>query len=140
MRTELAVDASPVGLAVVMNQHQLGKPQEKHIVLNASRTLSDVEKRYSQVEKEALAVVWACERLHLYVYGSEFDVITDNKAVELIFGNLNSKPKAIIERWALRLLPYRFNVIHRPGKDNIADYLSRATHRSMSQWPSRTST
>ncbi len=125
LRTELSVDASPVGLAVVMAQYDPRQPDQKHVVLNASRTLSNVEQRYSQVEKEALAVVWACERLHLYVYASEFDIVTDNKAVELIFGNPNSKPKARIERWALRMMPYKFNVIHRPGRDNIADYLSR---------------
>jgi hypothetical protein len=66
------------------------KPDEKFVIMHCSRTLSSVERRYSQVEKEALAVIWACERLHLYVYGSEFDIITDNKAEELIFGNPNS--------------------------------------------------
>ena len=51
--------------------------------------------------------------------------MTDNKAVELIFGNARSKPKARIERWCLRLLPYKFVIRHKPGSTNIADYLSR---------------
>jgi hypothetical protein len=58
------------------------------------------------VEREALCVVWACERLKLYLVGKEFDLITDNKAVELIFGNPKSKPSARIERWSLRLIPF----------------------------------
>ena len=69
--------------------------------------------------------MWACEKAHVYIYASEFDVVTDNKAVELIFSNPYSKPKARIERWCLRLLPYNFNVIHKPGNEKIADFLSR---------------
>jgi hypothetical protein len=124
-RTEITVDASPVGLGLVFAQYDPKNPSKRHIVRYDSRTLSDVESRYSQVEKEALAVVWACEKLHLYLVGCEFDIVTDNKAVELIFGNPDSKPKARIERWCLRLLPYSFVVKHRPGDGNIADYLSR---------------
>jgi len=51
--------------------------------------------------------------------------VTDNKAVELIFGNPNSTPKARIERWCLRLLPYKFVIKHQPGSTNIADWQSR---------------
>ena len=126
LRTEITVDASPVGLGVVFAQYDQKNPIDtRRIIQYGSRTLSDVETRYSQVEKEALVVVWACEKLHLYLYGCEFDIITDNKAVELIFGNAKSQPKARIERWCLRLLPYNFVVKHRPGISNIADYLSR---------------
>jgi hypothetical protein len=96
------------------------------VVKYLSRTLSDVETRYSQVEKEALAVVWACEKLHLYLIGGKpFEIVTDNKAVELIYGNPKSQPKARIERWCLRLLPYNYTIFHRPGVDNPADFLSR---------------
>jgi hypothetical protein len=123
--TEVTVDASPVGLGLVMAQYDPKAPNDKHIVIYASRTLTDVESRYSQVEKEALGVVWACEKLHLYLYGREFEIITDNKAIELIYGNPRSKPKARIERWCLRLLPYKFLIKHRPGDGNIADYFSR---------------
>ena len=43
-------------------------------VCYASRSLTDCEQRYSQTEKEALGVVWACERFHAYVYGMKFIV------------------------------------------------------------------
>ena len=96
------------------------------VVKYLSRTLSNVETRYSQVEKEALAVVWACEKLHLYLIGGKpFEIVTDNKAVELIYGNPKSQPKARIVRWFLRLLPYNLTIVHRPGVDNPADFLSR---------------
>lgn len=125
-RTRLHVDASPDGLAAVFMQYDpMDHDKKMNVVWYISHSLSDVERRYSQVEKEALAVVWACEKLHLYLIGSEFEIVTDNKAVEMIFGNPHSKPKARIERWCLRLLPYNFKVIHKPGCDNVADYLSR---------------
>ncbi|CAF1064638.1 unnamed protein product [Brachionus calyciflorus] len=125
LRTEVTVDASPVGVAAVLAQYDPKKPNEKHVIMYASHSLTKVEQRYSQIEREALAVVWACEKFHLYIYAKEFDIITDNKAVELISGNVRSKPKARIERWCLRLLPYKFVIKHKSGAFNIADYMSR---------------
>ena len=83
-----------------------------------------MERRYSQTEKEALALVWACERFNIYVYGRKFELETDHKPLECIFGRL-SKPSARIERWVLRLQGYDYRVVYRPGKANIADSLSR---------------
>jgi hypothetical protein len=74
------------------------------------------------VEKEALAVVWACEKLYLYLYGCEFKLITDIRAVQLIFENPKSNPPLRIKRMALRLMSYDFTVRHKPGAENIADF------------------
>ena len=101
-------------------------PEEKHIVCFMSRLLTEVERRYSQCEKEALAVVWACERAHIYLIGHKFLIAVDNRAMQLIYGNAKSKPPARIERWALRLTQFDFTIAHRPGKSNIADYYSRS--------------
>lgn len=95
-------DASPWGLSAILSQKTPGRDDRK-IVAYASRSLSDVESRYSQTEKEALAIVWAIERLHLYLYGAPFTLYTDCKPVQLIFDNAKSKPPARIERWNLRL-------------------------------------
>ena len=58
------------------------------------------------------------------MYGRKFELETDHKPLECIFGRL-SKPSARIERWVLRLQGYDYRVVYRPGKANIADSLSR---------------
>ena len=93
-------------------------------VAYASRSLSTVEQTYSQTEREALAVIWGCEKFHLYLIGAKFTIITDHKALEVIYSP-KSKPPARIERWALRLQQYDFDIQHRPGEGNPADVLSR---------------
>ncbi len=121
-QTEIWTDASQVGLGAILVQEQNGV---KRAVCFASRSLSDVERRYSQTEKEALAVVWGCERFHLYLYGlEEFTLVTDCKALEAIY-SVKSKPSARIERWVLRLMPFKFKVHHVSSTQNIADCLSR---------------
>ena len=49
------------------------RPRMVSLECYASRILSDVERRYAQTEKEALALVWASEQFHMYVYGIEFE-------------------------------------------------------------------
>ena len=122
--TVITVDASPVVISAILAQK---KPNHDdcRIVAYASRALSPVEKRYSQTEKEALSIVWAVEHFHLFIYGKPFQLVTDHKPLEVIYGNPKSKPSARIERWVLRLQPYRFTVQYKPGVDNPADFLSR---------------
>ena len=62
-RTRVVTDASPVGLGAILIQEKEGVTRP---VCYASRSLSNVERRYSQTEKEALAIVWGCERFNLY--------------------------------------------------------------------------
>jgi hypothetical protein len=131
-QTELTTDAGPTGLGAVLAQKDPKDPSKRKIILYASRALTEVEKRYSQVEREALAVVWACERLKMYLIGKEFNLNVDNKAVQLIFGNPKAKTCARIERWSLRLIPFKFKINQIPGISNIADYISRhATQEKM---------
>ena len=121
--TEVHVDASPVGAAGILCQKN--KDGAQKVIKYISRSFTDTERRYSQIEKEALAFVWALERLEPYLIGQHFTVFTDNKAVELIFKNPLSKPPARILRWALRVSSFNYTIVHRPGLGNIADFLSR---------------
>lgn len=117
--TELLVDASPVGLGAILCQN--GK-----VISYGSRALSATEQRYSQTEREMLAAVWGAERFHLYLFGSAFVIKTDHKPLLGIFES--QKPtSARLERWRLRLMPYKCKLVYRPGKDenNPADFISR---------------
>lgn len=78
-RTQVIADASPVGLAAFLIQIDINGPRG---IAFGNRTLADIERRYSQTEKEALALVWGVEHFDVFLFG---------------------KPYASIERWVLRL-------------------------------------
>ena len=82
--TEIHMDASPVGISAVLSQNG-------RIVQFASRALSAVEQRYYQTEHEALAITWACEHFHIYIFGAPFTVFTDHKPLTSIFNNTRSQ-------------------------------------------------
>ena len=91
----------------------------------ASCPLTSTQSRYPQIDSEALSIYWAIKRFHLFVYGTEFKVITDHKLLVSLFNNPSSKPSARIEHWLLDLQQYRFTVGYRSGASNPADYASR---------------
>ena len=128
-RTQVIADASPVGLGAVLVQIGEDGPR---VIAYGHKALTDCEKRYCQTEKEALALVWAVEHFKIYLFGKDFELVSDHKPLETIFGR-TSKPCARIERWVLRLQAYRYKIIYRPGKSNIADTISRLGKTSPSE-------
>jgi hypothetical protein len=123
--TELIVDASPTGLGSVLVQINPNDRKQRHVIRFSSRLLTDAERKLSQCEKEGLAVVWACEHNWLYLLAKPFVIVTDNRAIQLIFGSGTARPPARIERLGLRLTPFDYTIQHRPGRSNVADYYSR---------------
>ena len=116
-------DASQSGLGAALIQNG-------HPVAYASRPLTPAETRYryAQIERELLAIVFACNRFAGYVYGRELvNIESDHKPLEPIFlKSLDSAPKRL-QRMLLRLQKYSLQVKYKKGKDmHLADTLSRA--------------
>ena len=96
--TEIIVEASSVGLSGIMLQ-------EGKVGCYVSKSLTETEKRYLQTEKQNLAIVWAIEHWHIYLFGHKFTVISDAKALEHIYGNPKSKPpmRHMQKHWSISM-------------------------------------
>ena len=118
----MRTDASDSGIgAVLLQEHG----EYKRPVSYASKKLLDREKRYSVIEKECYAIVWAVKKIHCYLYGKELTLETDHKP--LIYLNTAKVANARLMRWALALQSYKFREEGIKGKDNVgADFLSKA--------------
>ena len=120
-------DASSVGLGGVIS-HKYPNGEERPIEF-VSRTLSDAERRYSQLDREALAIVWCLKKFHKYVYAVPFELVTDNKPLQYILHQSKGIPEMVVsrvQRWALILANYNYTISYRPtGKHANADLCSR---------------
>ena len=123
----VAVDASPVGLGCVMS-HVMPNNLERP-VLFLSRALTDTERRYSHLHKEALGVYWAVKKLYHYLYGRHFTLVTDNAPVAAIFHpdkNIPEHSAARLQRYAIFLSGLNYSIERRPSeKHGNCDALSR---------------
>lgn len=116
----IQTDASDEGIGAVLVQIING---ELRVIQYISRVLQVNERKWSTREKEALAILWACEEFRPYVIGSHFVVETDHESLKWL---LEAKAPARLVRWALRLSEFQFEIRHRKGSQNDnADALSR---------------
>ncbi|KAK2712700.1 hypothetical protein QYM36_011401, partial [Artemia franciscana] len=117
-----------VVLKVDASQHGLGATLtcDGGICAFASRSLSSAEQKYSQIEKEALAIAFACKHFHQCVYGRPVKVLSDHKPLESILSRGISVAPPRLQRLMLQIQPYNLSVEHVPGTSiPVADALSR---------------
>lgn len=133
-RTKVSTDASSQGLgAVLLQEHDSTESTESTWcpVAYASRAMTSAERRYAQIEKETLGVVYACEKFREYIYGRPTLIETDHKPlISISKKNLCDTPPRI-QRLMLRLQNYDLTFEFTPGKFLVvADALSRAFVRA----------
>ncbi|KAL0879410.1 hypothetical protein ABMA27_003165 [Loxostege sticticalis] len=134
--TVLTVDASARGIGAVLAQRQPGRAAGERVVAYASRALTAHELHYSQIHKEALAIVFAVDKFHKYLYGRKFVLRTDHKPLVSIFGPNIGIPTAAasrLQRWAIKLSAYDFTIEYIRTDKNTADALSRLIESQKSE-------
>lgn len=116
----IKTDASAYAIGSVLVQ---GDNSEEHPIEYASRLLTEAERNYSTIEREALAVIWATEKFRGYIDGG-VTIITDHQPLKWLMSI--KSPSGRLARWALKLQQYDITIQYQPGRTNIvADCLSR---------------
>lgn len=118
----LKTDACKTGIAAfLLQQHELGR----RIVCCCSRRLSQSECNYSVTELDAVAIVWSVSKLHHYLLGRKFRIVTDHCALCAVFKRTSTG--ASLNRWRLAPQEYDHDVIYTKGTmHSDVDCLSRA--------------
>jgi transposase InsO family protein len=120
-RYTLDTDASAESIGAVLQQEQEG---EMRVIAYASRMLSGPERNYCATRREMLAVVYFTKVFRNYLLGSQFILRTDNSALQWL--RKMQLPLGQTARWLEQLEEFRFDVVHRPGRNHCnADSLSR---------------
>lgn len=134
----LTTDASSVGVGAVLSHIT---PSGERPIAYASRSLSAAEKSYSQIDREALAIVFGVRKYHQYLFGRKFVLRTDHKPLTYIFGDKVGIPvmaASRLQRWAVLLSAYNYTIEYVASKNNCADALSRLPDKTNNVCSDRT--
>ena len=123
---KLVTDSSDYGIAAIL-MHIMPDKTEKNIAC-VSRTLNGAERKYSQIEKEALSIIFGLTKFYTYLYGNKFKIVTDHNPLISIFNPKKGIPQYSanrLRRWAIYLSAFNYEIEHVKSSENAADALSR---------------
>ncbi|GFR83010.1 transposon Tf2-9 polyprotein [Elysia marginata] len=123
----ISCDASDVGIGCVLF-HRYSDGSERPFA-NASKTLTQTQRKYSQIQKEALANIFGLNKFHQFLYGRRYILVTDHKPLIALFGPTKPTPALAanrLARWALTVSQYDYTIEYRKtSAHGNADALSR---------------
>ena len=122
LRTEASFNE---GLSAALFQKTSRGTQPVHFI---SRTMTETEKKYSQTEKDALAIRWAKKRLRTYLLGApRFKIVTAHKPLLPLFNKTKAKMPPRIEKRVMEMQDVDYELVYERGKDekDPLDFLLR---------------
>ncbi|KAF6035044.1 hypothetical protein EB796_006640 [Bugula neritina] len=123
----LATDASSYGVGAVLSQQDADGNETP--IAYSSKTLTETQKKYSQIEREALSIIYGVTKFRQYLYGRKFILLTDHEPLVSIFSpqkNIPSTTAQRLQRWALTLMAFQYDIAYKKtSKHGNADALSR---------------
>ncbi|XP_033099379.1 uncharacterized protein K02A2.6-like [Anneissia japonica] len=126
---KVSADASKDGIGAVLPQQQTNQVWAP--VAYASRSMTSAETHYAHIEKECLALTFACERFHQFLFGQKVLAETDHKPLISIFKKPLSDSPLRLQRMRIRLQKYDLSLTYTPGKELwAADAMSRAVDKT----------
>ena len=126
----ISCDASESGVGAVLFLRY--KDNSKRPIANASKTLTDTQKRYLQIQKEALSIIFSLKKYHQFPYGRPFILVTDHKPLISMLGPNTATPMLVanrLARWSLMLSQYDYTIEYRSTKQHIATQMPSADYQ-----------
>jgi hypothetical protein len=117
----ITTDASAYGLGAILSQKIDG---EVRPIMCASCTLNSAEMNYSQVEKEAMAIIFAVKKINKFIYGQKFTLVTDHLPLKTLFDpkkNIPTLAHSRLQRWAIILSGYQYEIHYTKGSEVAND-------------------